>query len=214
MPAKKKPTSKKKLSVIAVMAILAVAAVLLTGTGFAFAATQESHDSFCGSCHSQPESTFYERSAAASAVDLASFHAGQTTRCIDCHSGAGVTGRINAELLGARNAFHWFTGTAVQPAKLTKPIGDDSCLKCHAGVTQVGYKMKNTALPGSLMRGEGRAGHWHQFLARWQGFDPQAATCTSCHGGHSTASTAENGFMDIQAVEAVCEACHRSGGGD
>jgi len=214
MSAKKKPTPKKRLSVIAVMAILAVAAVFLTGAGFAFAATQESHDSFCASCHSQPESTFFERSSAANAVDLASFHASQTTRCIDCHSGTGVSGRINAELMGARNAFHWFTGTAVQPAVLSKPISDDQCLKCHAGVTLEGYQMKNTALPGSLMRGEGRAGHWHLFLARWQSADKQAATCVSCHGGHITGRTAENGFMDIQGVETVCDACHQTVGGD
>lgn len=214
MAVKKKQTAKKRLSLIAVLALLAAVAVLLTGVGFAFAATQESHDAFCASCHSQPESTFFGRSTAAGAVDLASYHTGQATRCIDCHSGQGVGGRVSAEMMGARNAFHWFTKTAVQPAVLSAPYPDANCLKCHEGVTREGYQMKNTALPGSLMNGEGEAGHWHQFLARWQGIDKQAATCVSCHGGHSATSTAENGFMDIQAVEAVCNACHQTAGRD
>lgn len=214
MAAKRKPAGSKKSALIPLLTILAAVAVLLTGAGFTFAATQESHDAFCASCHTQPESTYFERSTAASAVDLASYHTGQTTRCIDCHSRQGVGGRLSAEFLGARNAFHWYTRTAVQPAVLSRPIGDGNCLKCHDGVTQEGYQMKNTALPGSIMRGEGEAGHWHQFLARWQAADAKAATCVSCHGGHATGRTAENGFMEIQSVETVCNACHQTVGRD
>jgi len=47
-------------------------------------------------------------------VDLASAHKADNTRCIDCHSGKGVTGRIRAELLGAHNALAFYTRTAVQ----------------------------------------------------------------------------------------------------
>lgn len=214
MAARRKPAGSKRPRLIPVLAILAGIAVLLTGAGFTFAAVQESNDAFCASCHSQPESTYYERSTAVAAVDLASYHTGQATRCIDCHSGAGLSGRLRGEWMGARNALRWYTGTATQPAVLKTPIRDDQCLKCHNGVTQEGYQMKNPALPGSQMRGEGEAGHWHQFLARWQSLDKGAATCVSCHGGHSTASGVENGFMDIQAVENVCEACHRTAEGE
>lgn len=89
-------------------------AVILTASGFAFAATQETHDSFCASCHTQPESTFFQRSVDTQPVDLASAHKADNTRCIDCHSGKGVTGRIRAELLGAHNALAFYTRTAVQ----------------------------------------------------------------------------------------------------
>jgi predicted CXXCH cytochrome family protein len=166
--------------------------VLLTVGGFAFAATQEQHDTFCASCHSQPESTFYQRSAASQPVDLASAHTTYKTRCIDCHSGVGVSGRIQAELLGARNAALWVSHTAVQPAPLTQPIRDEACLKCHQNVTV----------------GQGRNNHFHAFLARWQAADPHAGTCTSCHGGHSADSTADNRFVNVQA-RAVCDACHK-----
>ena len=120
------PKSKKRSRIIAVLTGAVIVVVVLAASGFAFAATQESHDPFCASCHTQPESTFVQRSSGTSPVDLASFHTTQSSLCIDCHSGSGVTGRMQAELMGARNAFMWFTGTAVQPAVVNFPISDQS----------------------------------------------------------------------------------------
>ncbi len=97
-----------KFPFIPLLIVLFVVGIALAGGGFAFAASQETHDAFCTSCHTQPESTFYQRSIGAKAVDLASFHQPQKGRCIDCHSGQGVTGRMSAELMGARNAFKRF----------------------------------------------------------------------------------------------------------
>jgi nitrate/TMAO reductase-like tetraheme cytochrome c subunit len=192
---KKKVVVVKKFPILPVILTLAVMGLLLTAGGFAFAATQEQHDSFCGSCHTQPESTFLQRSAVAQPVDLASFHTAKKTNCIDCHSGAGVGGRLAAELQGAQNAFHWFTGTAVQPAKLTAPVGDDSCLKCHQNVTSQ----------------QGRNNHFHGFMARWQAVDPNAGDCVSCHRGHSTtAGNAQSNFTNRQVTQPVCDACHRA----
>ena len=57
-----------------VIAALAVFGIIFTAAGFTFAATQEQHDSFCASCHTQPKSTYFERSIAAAPTDLASFH--------------------------------------------------------------------------------------------------------------------------------------------
>ena len=169
--------------------------VLLTAGGFSYAANQEEHDTFCASCHTQPETTFFERSTAAAAVDLASFHTLKNTRCIDCHSGAGLTGRISAEMMGAHNAFLWYTNQAVQPATATQPVGDGNCLKCHAEV---------------LSQNATRNNHFHVFLPRWQGADPNAADCTTCHQGHKTSSTTENKFLDVATVQVVCESCHRA----
>ena len=195
MPKKMVIVTKKKFPVLLVVLIVGVASVLLAGSGFAFAATQEQNDSFCGSCHTQPESTFLQRSAAAQPVDLASFHTAKNTNCIDCHSGAGVGGRLAAEFQGAQNAFHWYTGTAVQPAKLTAPVGDDSCLKCHQNVTSQ----------------RGRDNHFHGFMARWQAADPNAGHCVDCHSGHSTtAGTAQTNFTSRQVTQPICDNCHRA----
>ena len=89
--------------------------------------------------------TLIQFETAGSPVDLASFHSANSAgyaRCIDCHSGQGILGRMQAELLGARNAFKWFTGTAIQPAVVVYPIGDQNCLKCHQDVTARGFVTK------------------------------------------------------------------------
>ena len=180
--------------------------LLMAAAGFTFAATQESHDSFCGSCHTQPESTYLQRSTASQPVDLASRHTLQSTRCIDCHSGQGLFGRMQAELLGAKNAFKWYTGTAIQPAPLTQSIGDMNCLKCHQQVTQNGYVPKNQNFAGN---GEAQNGHWHLFLSRWQAVDTKAGRCVSCHVGHGTDGDKTIFYLNQQHTLSVCESCHQ-----
>ena len=213
MAHKPKSTGKKSFPVIPVLIAAAVVAVALTVSGFTFAASQETHDPFCGSCHTQPESAFLQQTTTTPAVTLASFHTPQHTRCIDCHSGQGVLGRIQAELLGARNAFKWYTGTAVQPAVQVFPIGDGNCLKCHQQVTQRGFApQEQITVPGVRAGrggGEGGNNHWHEQLARWQATSATAGSCVSCHSGHITGGNAQSGFMDGQNVQSVCGACHQ-----
>jgi hypothetical protein len=189
----KKKDARKPKTLFPVLGAALLAALLLAASGFAFAYTQEEHDTFCSSCHTQPESTFYQRALDTQAVDLASFHTAKGTRCIDCHSGAGLNGRMQAELLGAHNTFALYTHTAIQPAKQTVPIHDDNCLKCHQQVTN----------------GRSRNNHFHGFLAEWQATDPNAGHCVSCHGGHSTDGNAQNRFQNQALVSTVCGACHR-----
>ncbi len=191
--------------------IVIAAAVFLPAGGFTFAAAQESHDAFCGSCHTEPESTYLQRSTAAQPVDLASYHTPQNTRCIDCHSGEGLVGRLQAEMMGAGNALRWFTKTAVQPAPLTRPITDGHCLKCHANVSKQGYVPKNQTLQNL---GEAENGHWHLFLPRWQARSSSAAACVSCHTGHALDGDARILYLNEQHTAAVCDACHQVMGED
>jgi predicted CXXCH cytochrome family protein len=187
---------KITLSLLVPLVIAGVAVVGVAGA-FGFGAYQEEHDPFCSSCHTQPESTYFQRSTAAAPTDLASFHTGQKTHCIDCHSGAGTGGRLAAEMMGARNAFLYFSGQAVQPARLTQPIGDENCVKCHATV------MANQTMDN----------HFHAFLARWQAQDPNAARCVSCHNGHATDGSVDIKYLNQQQTVAVCSSCHQVLGG-
>ncbi len=207
-------TARKRFPVLTVLAGLVGLGIILAAGGFTFAASKETHDSFCASCHTQPESTFYQRSTSAQAIDLASYHTSQKTRCIDCHSGPGIVGRMQAELLGARNATTWYLGVAAQPARLLFPIHDANCLKCHSNVTQRGFVPQQTiTIPGQGGEGggerEGRTNHWHEFLARWQAADPNAGSCTTCHPGHSTNGNTQTGYQDSQLTSSTCNACHR-----
>jgi hypothetical protein len=195
IPAKRK---RRIPTVVIVLAVALAVGVVLTAGGFTFAATQEQRDPFCASCHTQPESTFFSRESATGS-DLASAHHVKGVKCIDCHSGAGIQGRVAAELMGAHNALAWYTGTAIQPAQVTKPIADENCLKCHADVSAE-RTMQN---------------HFHYFLPRWQAQDPNAAKCVTCHEGHTTDGTADIAWLNEQRTGAVCQNCHNHlGGGD
>jgi hypothetical protein len=185
--------SRKSIFLFVIPLAAAAVAILVGVSGFAFAASQEEHDTFCTSCHTQPESTYYQRSIDAQPVDLASAHKAKEVKCINCHSGPGLTGRLQAELLGARNALAWITHTATQPAPLTFPIRDANCLKCHREVT-------------SQM---GENNHFHGLLSRWQAADSKAGTCVSCHKAHTIDDNTRLVFLNKERTEAVCEACHR-----
>jgi hypothetical protein len=171
--------------------------VVIGGVGGLFAASKmEENDAFCASCHSQPESTYYDRSTATAPVDLASFHRGQETRCIDCHSGAGVSGRLTGISTGTIDLMFFLSGTAKQPAPLRYPIADQNCTKCHTDTTST-QDFKR---------------HFHAFLPQWQQMDAKAATCVSCHTTHTIDSTDALGYLNEQTVVGTCNNCHKVAG--
>ncbi|MBI3244723.1 MAG: cytochrome c3 family protein [Chloroflexi bacterium] len=177
------------------VALVGIALFSLSGSGLLYAAHLEDNDAFCASCHTQPESTFYQRSQSA-AMDLASAHAAKDVTCIQCHSGAGVTGRLNGMMVGAGDLAAFTSGQYHKPAIVTVPISDANCIKCHADVTQT--------------RDFNR--HFHAFLPRWQALDPQAATCVSCHQAHTTTGQAQLVFLERVTTTAVCQQCHAFSG--
>jgi hypothetical protein len=217
MSQKPKVVSRSRMILIPILIVLVLVGVVAGAGGFVYAYTSEEHDSFCASCHSEPETTHYQRSIAATKVDLSSYHATQETHCIDCHSGPGLPGRLEAELDGAINAFKFYTGLAVQPAVLKAPFPDANCLKCHQAVTQRGYIPQTQMTAPNFFGGgeeggfegeEGGLGHWHINLSRWQASSANAGRCTSCHSGHLTDVNVQNGFLSDQRVSETCQACH------
>lgn len=162
-----------------------------------FSAMQfENRDSDCASCHTQPESVYFQRESTGSPSDLASFHAEKNTRCIDCHSSGGSFGRASAMMLGARDLMAFVSKHYTQPAPLTRSISDSSCLKCHENIAQ--RQTFNN--------------HFHIFLSKWQALDPQAATCVDCHQSHSTDGDASIAFINKDKTSLVCESCHNFAG--
>jgi predicted CXXCH cytochrome family protein len=176
----------------AVWAVLG-ALVFVAGTGFTTGAYLEEHDDFCASCHTQPESAYFQRTQAAAVADLASkHHTAAATLCIDCHSGPGFTGRVGAMALGAKDLAAFVTRTDQQPAPLTVPIADADCLKCHGDVPSKG----------------GFNRHFHTFLTRWQASDANAATCVDCHSAHTTDGDPGLAYLEQQRTQNICESCH------
>lgn len=177
---------------------IVVVGLLVFGLVIPFTAMQfENHNSFCASCHTEGEQSFYDRSITAAPVDLASIHdiKGQA-RCIDCHTGPGVIGRYGGLMAGATDLISFFSGHYPQPAALEEPFPDANCLKCHAAITQK-QDFNN---------------HFHVFLAQWQAIDKNAATCVSCHVSHDTSGDAKVGFLNETTTVAICQKCHSAAG--
>lgn len=184
---------------VAVIGVLLVVVVLLTGGSLAAATQIENSDAFCASCHTQPEREFYQRSLAAP-VDLASTHTAKQVDCIQCHSGPGAAGRLQAiSTVAAPDLVHYLTSNYHDPAVVTVPISDDNCLKCHADVS-ASRNFNN---------------HFHAFLPQWQQLAPDsAATCVDCHQAHVTDGMPDVAFLQEAHTSAVCERCHTLAGRD
>jgi hypothetical protein len=200
MPKPAKSTAQKKAVArrkawrwLIVLAAVLAAGILLASGGMVTAIQMENRNAFCASCHTEPESTFYQRSLA-TPVDLASAHNAKKVPCIQCHSGPGTTGRVEAiTTVAAPDTFAFYSGHYRKPATLTVPLGDEHCLKCHADYADR-QDFNN---------------HFHVFLSRWQAAAPNdAATCVECHQGHNDKGRADIAYLDEQHTTAVCQRCH------
>jgi predicted CXXCH cytochrome family protein len=192
--AEKKPAKKRRdLRWLIVVGALVAVGIILASGGLVTAIKLENHNAFCASCHTEPESQYYQRSLAAP-VDLASAHNAKNVPCIQCHSGPGTTGRVEAiASVAAPDTFAFYSGHYRKPATVTVPLGDEHCLKCHAEVT-TRQDFNN---------------HFHAFLPRWQAQAPKdAATCVECHQGHNTNGRADIAYLEEATTVAVCQRCH------
>jgi predicted CXXCH cytochrome family protein len=178
------------------LGIIVIALLVLGGAAFFTGMQFENRDSFCASCHTQPESTYFQRESGQSPVDLATFHEAKSVRCIDCHSGKGIVGRMSAIALGTRDLLAFLSRNFKQPAPLTRSIGDTNCYKCHADIGQR-QDFNN---------------HFHVFLPQWQARDPNAAGCVDCHQSHNTNGQASLAFLNQSDTTQVCQRCHNFAG--
>ncbi len=182
---------KKRLRYVYVGLIVgALALVAMSGTT-AYALNLEDHDAFCASCHTQPESQYYQQSLDKTPTTLAAFHTQKSTRCIDCHSGGGPVGRAVGLWQGSQDLVAYYSRHYHSPAITQNKLGDGSCTKCHANVL---------TLPDFN-------NHFHALLSRWQGADPNAAHCIDCHTAHPAADSTQ-GYLQTALVEKVCQDCH------
>jgi predicted CXXCH cytochrome family protein len=182
----------RRLAALAAL-VLAVLGVIAVSGGTAYAVQLENQDSFCASCHTQPEAQYYRQALAKDGATLAVFHAQKDVRCIDCHSGGGIFGRVDGLSQGARDMLAYYGGHYQVPAVTTNPLGDGSCTKCH----------------GDAMNQQTFNNHFHFFLARWQSVDANAAHCVDCHTSHPSAAPAQQ-YLDTAAVRTVCQQCHNA----
>ncbi len=196
-----------------VLGALGVVGILAVLSGVSIVSAQEQNNQFCGSCHTQPETTYLERfqgALAGEADDLAAFHHkqlyprnapnAQHIRCIDCHVGEGLVGRGIVVSLAAWDALKYVSGTAQQPARVVFTIQNEGCIKCHE--PQVKANLDKPATPFIIDN------HFHYKL-----FEPGAPyeRCVDCHPSHRE-GTELNGFQFRSIIIPVCEDCHQKEG--
>jgi hypothetical protein len=141
--------------------------VILGGVGFVTASVLEDHDSFCITCHTVPETTYYNRAymsldnPAGTVPDLASAHY-QLSKihnkpdfgCINCHHGDGsLVQRVSTIALGGRDMLIFISGRenpAIEKTVIAEGfLPNASCTACHAD---------------TLLRLQGIDNHFHNYL--------------------------------------------------
>lgn len=192
--------ARKSLFLVGIMMILVVP------LSITIAIQLENRDSFCASCHTEPESAYYARSLS-NPSDLASAHAhaGEIVRCIDCHSGEGMSGRMASISQGASDLVAYITGNYQQPSITQNPIGDQACTKCHSPL--------DTSNPQSTRNAIASTSHYHiqSYLNEWniRAINP-IGTCSVCHVSHAEIIDASEGYIEKTATNIACDQCHRT----
>ncbi len=187
------------------LVVLVSLALLGVGTGAGLAL--EERDSFCASCHTEPETAYVAQAQTVSgrSTTLAASHARldapsaaasfSPVKCIDCHGGVGLTGRAQTLFeLGVGDTLAFVSGRAQQPARTTRPLPNANCARCH----------------GAALAEPGFENHFHTKLAELQA--PPLA-CVACHVSHSDQADPAQMYIRRAVVYPLCNECHARMGG-
>ncbi|MFN8527042.1 MAG: hypothetical protein U0670_00315 [Anaerolineae bacterium] len=218
---------------IFLVALLGVG-MLTLGITFVAGTSLEEQDTFCGSCHTVPETTYLTRAEtitgdpASAVTDLATQHylQAQTNNtsfgCIQCHRGdSSLFDRIQTLALGARDTFIYAVGNADPSIEKTSvdqtALVNRACVGCHETTLLTLNGMNNhfhNLLPqtGELLS----QGRQMVNLPAGQRFRTVNIdlTCTSCHLAHKTEDNSDPRlvFVDVPTAQESCNTCHRAVG--
>jgi len=214
-----------------IIGVIGVVVLLFTSIGFVGGTLLEEHNDFCASCHTVPESTYFNRATAAIAdtnvkiSDLATVHFRQAEtkhepfQCITCHRGDSSLGdRIQTLLLGARDSVVYVTGkadpTIEKPTIANSTLVNAACVRCHE-TTLLTVGGINTHFHNLLPQTAALLAQGKQFIGTSFGEGggrpiDTSLTCTSCHLAHKTVDTSNPDlkFLDVTTAQQACDTCH------
>ena len=189
-------------------AIGALAAAMLAASlgaaGWAVSDSLEQDNDFCNACHVSKETPLHREIRrdfdARPAASLAGAHAvagaahrdDGALRCIDCHGGTSLAGRVRVKALAAKDAFFYLGGRFEEPRAMRWPLWDEDCRKCHASFAE--------RSPES-----GRSPGFHELAVHNAGL---GVGCVECHRVHASGGDPDVNFLDTGAVRAQCARCH------
>ncbi|MBX3062417.1 MAG: multiheme c-type cytochrome [Anaerolineae bacterium] len=213
VPTKQPLKSRRRWVVIGLAAFLVL--VLLGGVGFVTASVLEEQDAFCTSCHTVPETTYFNRAYIAldhpsePVNDLATSHyiaaqqeGGEPFKCINCHRGDASPGhRVSTLTLAGRDAIIYLLGRenpAIEKVNIAEAwLPNAACVSCHTE---------------TLLALKGIDNHFHTHL-------PQAAEALAKGGTLTVASDFRGSDSDkdallkaglgtVSGVDLLCTSCH------
>jgi hypothetical protein len=214
-----------------IVILLGILALLGIGSAAGVSVAEE-HDSFCATCHLNPERTYVNRAEAVgqasdlaqeqgatgmelwrigrdAARDLAGSHRARRLKCVACHRGDnGVGDRAVALALGARNTLFYLLGQYdLDHSGVANPdLVEASCLRCHLDKPHLGGVDAGKENPVTIDSFEN---HFHSDL-----FDPQyvelaTVSCLDCHPSHWEIPSIIPYFIDEEhVVWPACVQCH------
>ncbi len=187
-----------------IAAALGFAGVVAATAGWVTTDALERDDDFCTSCH-LPSGTPLHQSLRSDYderpyASLAARHAGAPVagridsafRCIDCHGGASLAGRLRVKALAAKDAFWYMVGRFEEPAHMAWPLWDEDCRKCHGSFAASG------------------ADDWAQtdFHALPVHNAALGVACVACHRSHDGDGNPDAYFLHAASVRSQCALCH------
>jgi nitrate/TMAO reductase-like tetraheme cytochrome c subunit len=209
------PRSQRRRWLIRLGILTSVLVILGIG-GFFTASALEEHDSFCISCHTVPEVTYYNRaymsldSPKQPVYDLATAHyllskehSKGDFACIDCHRGDSSLGhRVSTLALAGRDALIYVLGKEDPTIEKTSTregwLPNAACTNCHADTLLQLNGLGNhfhTHLPqaavalaqvGKLTVPDSLKDREAVLLANGLDTINTALLCTDCHAAHAT----------------------------
>jgi hypothetical protein len=210
--------------------------IVLGGLGFVTTSALEEHDVFCTSCHTIPETTYYNRAYIAldhrtdPIPDLATQHYvssdGEPFKCISCHRGDGSLGnRISTTLLAGRDSVTYLLGRedpTIEKTHINEAwLPNNACVSCHTATLLTLAGINNhfhTHLPqaAEALRNGGKlsvvsenTGNRDALLSQGLETVESPLVCTSCHLAHKTVSGGSATFyIDIDIRNQACVECH------
>jgi len=182
----------------------AVLGASLAAAGWAVSDHLEQDNDFCNACHLSEEMPLHLEIRrdfdARPAASLAGAHAAAgaahrddgALRCIDCHGGTSLAGRVRVKALAAKDAFFYGIGRFEEPQAMRWPLWDEDCRKCHASFEE--RRPESWRSPG-----------FHELAVHNAEL---GVGCVECHRVHETGGDPDVHFLDTGAVRAQCARCH------
>jgi hypothetical protein len=184
--------------------VAAVAAVAAASAAWLVTDHLERDNDFCTACHLEPGVPLhrgirrdFDRSPPAS---LAGLHArkarsegeGGGFRCIDCHGGASLRGRMRVKALAAKDAFWYAVGCFEEPQAMRWPLWDEDCGQCHPSFDESQSKSWQSPRFHELPLHNVELG----------------VGCVECHRSHDRGGDANAYFLRAPWVRTRCARCH------